>query len=259
VLTTEQRDELATVGHTRLPGVLDRATVTAIADRVWEHLVRKGIDRHDPTTWPAGFQAKLQGLRQARVFDAFGTAGGIVTGAVDEILGRRRGPEDANAWGPALFTFPERIPWLLPHATWHLDLPGRGDPDRPAQARLFGYVTDVVPWGGGTLVVEGSHELVRRMVAAAPKHDAGSSAMVRRRLREAHPWFEALFQPDEHPAARIRRFMVDGEEVDGVRLRVAELTADAGDVVVMLPWTLHSASTNAAARPRMMVTHTIHR
>lgn len=245
MLTAAQRDELATVGHTRLRGVLDGPTVRAMADQVWERLARKGIDRHDPGTWPAGHQSKLQALRQARVFDAFGV--------VERQLGYRRSDE---AWGPALFTFPERVPWHLPHGSWHLDLPGRG---APRQLRLFGYVTDVVPWGGGTLIVEGSHELVRRMVAASPEADAGSSATVRRRLRGLHPWFAALFRPDEHPAARIRRFMTDGEDVDGVHARVVELTADAGDVVVMLPWTLHSASTNTAARPRMMVTHTIHR
>jgi ectoine hydroxylase-related dioxygenase (phytanoyl-CoA dioxygenase family) len=147
----------------------------------------------------------------------------------------------------------------VPHTSWHLDIPGRGDPDQPHQVRLFGYVTDVVPWGGGTLVVEGSHELVRRMVAADPKGDIGSSAVVRRRLRQRHPWFDDLFRPSEHPAPRIQRFMRDGDEVDGVRVRVVELTGDAGDVTVMLPWTLHSASTNTAARPRFMVTHTLHR
>lgn len=51
--------------------------------------------------------------------------------------------------------------------------------------------------------------------------------------------------------------MVDGDEIDGVRVRVAELAADAGDVVVMLPWTMHSLSMNCAATPRFMVTHWI--
>ena len=61
------------------------------------------------------------------------------------------------------------------------------------------------------------------------------------------------------PAERVRRFMVDGDEIDGVRVRVAELTAGAGDVVAMLPWTLHNFSMNCAAVPRFMVTHTAHR
>ena len=73
-----------------------------------------------------------------------------------------------QAWGPALVTFPQPGPWTLPHKVWHVDLPGRGVPDTAGAVRLFGYASDVVTWGGATLVVEGSHELVRRMVAAAP-------------------------------------------------------------------------------------------
>ena len=53
--------------------------------------------------------------------------------------------------------------------------------------------------------------------------------------------------------------MVDGDEIDGVHVRVAELTGRAGDVVVMQPWTLHNFSMNCADVPRFMVTHTVFR
>lgn len=259
MLTAAQRDALATVGHARLPAVVDRAVAATMADEVWEHLGHDGIDRHDPSTWPTGFHGKFQRLRKARVFDPFGTA--HLATAVDEVLGEGRRGADPDAWGPALVTFPEPGPWRLPHGMWHLDIPGRGDPDQTDQARMFGYLTDLAPRGGATLVVDGSHELVRRMVASSREHDIGSSATVKQALRRQHPWFAALFEgthPDT-PAARIHQFMADGTVIDGVRLRVTELTAEAGDVVVMLPWTLHCLSPNTAARPRMMVTHTIHR
>ena len=51
----------------------------------------------------------------------------------------------------------------------------------------------------------------------------------------------------------------DGEEIDGIRVRVVELTGDAGDVTLMLPWTLHAISPNGSDRPRMMVTHSVYR
>jgi len=51
--------------------------------------------------------------------------------------------------------------------------------------------------------------------------------------------------------------MVDGDEIDGVRVRVAELTGEAGDVTVMLPWTMHNFSMNCSPEPRLMVTHTV--
>jgi hypothetical protein len=53
--------------------------------------------------------------------------------------------------------------------------------------------------------------------------------------------------------------MIDGDEVDGVPVRVAELTGQAGDLVVMHPWTMHNMSMDCAATPRFAVTRTVHR
>jgi hypothetical protein len=44
--------------------------------------------------------------------------------------------------------------------------------------------------------------------------------------------------------------------IDGVTVRVRELTGHAGDVAFMLPLTLHNVSMNCGDRPRFMVTHT---
>jgi Phytanoyl-CoA dioxygenase (PhyH) len=255
VVTGDQRARLDTVGWVRVPGVVGPDAVAAMADAVWTSLAARGVDPGRPATWPVGFVGKHQRLRRCRVFDPFGAAPATVA-VVDGLLGPGRWRGD-QPWGPALVTFPEPGPWTLPHKIWHFDLPGRGDPERARVVRMFGYVADAVAQGGATLVVEGSHELVRRRVAAAPGHDAGSSADLRRALVGSHPWFKALCC--EGGGDRIRRFMVDGDEVDGVRVRVAELTAAAGDLVVMQPWTMHNLSMNCRATPRIMVTHTIDR
>jgi len=253
VLTADQATRLDATGILRLPGVVDRAAAAGMADAVWASLVRRGVDRADRATWPAGFVGHHQSLRQRRVFDAFR---GDTTAAVADALLGAGAWSDTGPWGPALVSFPEPGPWTVPHQIWHLDLPGRGDPDRPGAVRLFGYAADVVPGGGGTVVVEGSHAVVRRLVAATPGHDVGNSARVRRRLAASSPWFRALAREG---GDRVRQFMTDGDEVDGIRVRVVELTADAGDVVVMLPWTLHSLAPNCADAPRFMVTHSIYR
>jgi hypothetical protein len=253
MLTVDQRAQLDVTGFARLPAVIDSTAADRMADIVWTSLAGRGIDRSDPGTWPGGFVTKLQKLRTGRAFDGFHTE--RTAAVVDEILGAGAWDID-QPWGPALLTFPQPGPWTVPHHTWHFDVPGRGDPLRPPVVRMFGYVTDVVPRGGGTLVVEGSHELVRRMVLAAPDHDAGSSADLRRKLAAAHPWFGALCREG---GDRIRRFMTDGDVIDGVRVRVSELTASAGDVVVMQPWTMHNLSPNCASAPRFMVTTSIYR
>jgi hypothetical protein len=251
VLDVDQRTQLDTTGITRVPGAVDGPTADGMAGEVWACLTLRGVDRADRSTWPTGFTSKLQRLRKRGVFNAFDND--VTAEVVDELLGAGRW-RAIGSWGPALVTFPEDGPWRLPNKMWHFDLPAKGDPDQPEVARLFGYVTDVVSHGGATLVVEGSHELVRRMVAAAPGHHVGSSAELRTALIARHPWFRALCHEG---GDRVQQFMVDGDEIDGVRVRVAELAADAGDVVVMLPWTMHSLSMNCAATPRFMVTHWI--
>ncbi len=110
---------------------------------------------------------------------------------------------------------------------------------------MFGFVGEVAPQGGGTLVIEGSHELVRRMVAQTDNHDLGKSGVAKKKLFSRYPWFHA---PD-----------FAGVELDGVCVRVRELTGQPGDVVLMLPWTLHNGNMNCSAEPRFMVTHTAYR
>jgi hypothetical protein len=226
-------------GIAYLRGALPRADALAIADRVWGAYAEHGIKRDDTTTWPHGFQVEfLRRLRKRGVFKPFDND--TVRAAITEIIGEPRPSRDP--WRGPLISFPTPGPWVLPKSGWHCDLAPRGSPDRPAELRMFGFVTDVAPQGGGTLVIEGSHELIRRMVAEAPDHDAGHSTTVKKRLFKDHPWFKA---PSLEPTV-----------IDGVTVRVRELTGQPGDVVFMLPWTLHNISMNCADQPRFMVTHT---
>ena len=255
MLAEQQRSQLDTRGFVHLPRVVDRAGADHMADLVWGSLADRGVERSDPATWPVGYVGKHQGLRRRRVFDAFDTD--RTAAVADGLLGTGVWAV-GQPWGPALVTFPEAGPWTVPHRTWHFDVPGRAHGGFPPVVRMFGYVTDVVSHGGGTAVVEGSAELVRRMVAEAPGQDAGSSAELRRRLVADHPWFRALCRAGGADGDRIGRFMTDGDEIDGVRVRVSELIAEAGDVVVMHPWTMHALAPNCAASPRFMVTTSIY-
>ena len=241
--------ELDQRGWTRVSGVADADAVADMLDRTWGFLESRGIRRDDSTTWPEKV-GKLQPLRNAGVFDAF--RGDHVDRIADQLMG-------VGHWTTlgvrpqALITMPTSEPWHLPHKVWHFDLPARGPTDRLAALRLFGLVDDVAPRGGGTLVVEGSHELVRRMVEAAPDHDAGGSSDVRLTLRE-HDFFAALNRPEPDVAT----FMNDGAIVDGVPVRVAEITGDAGDLVVMHPWLMHNLSMNTEPRPRIAMSHSLY-
>ncbi len=241
------------MGWTRIPKVVSPAEVTVMAERIWAFYAKRGVMQFDPTSWPAGLSSKNQGLRQSGVFNRF--ANTVTTALIDQLLGAGSWSE-SEGWGPVLITWPQSGPWQLPHKNWHVDLPVRGYPDRPAAARLFGYISQVGPAGGGTLIVEGSHELARRLITTSPGHDLGQSSDLRRILDRRHPWFRALNRPG---GDRLQQFMIDGEEIDGVTVRVIELTGEPGDVVAMMPWTMHNFSMNIAAQPRFMVTHTVMR
>ena len=52
--------------------------------------------------------------------------------------------------------------------------------------------------------------------------------------------------------------MNDGAIVDGVPVRVAEITGDAGDLVVMHPWLMHNLSMNTEPRPRIAMSHSLY-
>lgn len=251
MLTLEQCDELSRRGVTYLRAVISPDEAGAIEDRIWAFFARRGIDRRDRTTWPpGGLMSGVQGLRQAGVFAPFSNA--RLFAVVDQLLG-------AGTWtkprqeGQALVSFPEPGPWEIPHKTWHFDLPAKGPTDCFHAVRAFGYAATVQPRGGATLLVEGSPALVRRMVEQAPNHNAGQSADVRRRLAARSPWFKALTSAG---GDRIAQFMVDGDDIDGVHVRVIEATGDAGDVCIMHPWMLHNIAKNCAERPRMMMTQT---
>ncbi len=251
MLTAAQLDALRTRGLTYIRSLIAHDSASRIEDRIWAFFARRGIDRTDRSTWPpGGLMSKVQGLRQAGVFAPF--ANEALFAVVDQLLGR-------GAWtkpreeGQALISFPQPEPWEVPHKTWHFDLPARGAVDAYQAVRLFGYAATVTPRGGATLLVEGSHELVGRMVRRSPNQNAGQSADVRRRLVAHSPWFKALTTAG---GDRVDRFMIDGDEVDGVRVRVVEATGEAGDVCLMHPWMLHNIARNCADRPRMMMTQT---
>ena len=178
--------------------------------------------------------SNVQGLRQAGVFAPF--ANDALFAVVDQLLGDDTWSKPRQE-GQALISFPQPEPWEIPHKTWHFDLPAKGALNGFQAVRMFGYAATVGPRGGATLLVEGSHELVRRMVERSPNHNAGQSADVRRRLAGRSAWFKALTTAG---GDRVDRFMADGDEVDGVRVRVVEATGNAGDVCFMHPWMLHN-------------------
>ncbi len=150
----------------------------------------------------------------------------------------------------------ERGGYFMPHlpcpgvtatecaAAWHVDEPT--EPGKQPHHRLLGFahVGPVVPGGGGTVVLTGSH---RRLALLANELGTPTTTDVSLQgLRAADPWVASLLKANdsrlgaEHTSA-------------GIRLRVEEMTGDAGDIVLVNPCCLHTTSANASAFPRLVM------
>jgi ectoine hydroxylase-related dioxygenase (phytanoyl-CoA dioxygenase family) len=248
------RDTFERDGFVRMSGVFTRAEADAMCDRMWEVLAQlHGIRRGAPETWTLVQPRHLQRLTKERAFAAMGTPALVET--ISSLIGADTWQRPRH-WGSALVVFPRAgATWDVPHAQWHMDWPARGGPDATLGLRLFAYANAVPPGGGGTCVIAGSHRLVARLVRSGRSGDGGSPR-VRRRLLE-HPWLRALASADG-TVDRAARFMRAETVVDGVPVRVVELTGEPGDVVLMHPWLFHAVAPNCSTAPRLLVGHAVH-
>jgi ectoine hydroxylase-related dioxygenase (phytanoyl-CoA dioxygenase family) len=137
--------------------------------------------------------------------------------------------------------------WDVPRK-WHLDI--AATPEPPRVVRLFLILAPVEPGGGGTGYIAGSHRVISQL--ARREGASLNTDMVRKLLTAREPWYAAL-ESQRKDEDRVARFMSDEGMVDGVPVRVGEMTGEPGDVFLMDPLTLHATTPNARATPRMML------
>jgi hypothetical protein len=255
MLAPAQRAEFERLGFTRLRGAFGERDAALMCDRIWAALAeRHGIRRDDRTTWTVAIPRHLQSLPRSGAFDAIGSP--VLTGAIDDLLGAGAW-KVPRRWGQALVTFPARgLRWDVPDAIWHMDWPGRGPAEPLFGVKVLAYPATVLPGGGGTVIIAGSHRLVARRVEECAGENAGGSAKVRGFLMRQVPWFRALDSRAEK-ADRIERFMSRGTTVDGVELRVVELTGEPGDVILFHPWMFHAPAANCRDEPRLVISENL--
>ena len=131
--------------------------------------------------------------------------------------------------------------WEVPRSIWHLDMPRSAVIGAPGP-EMFTFVNKVEPKGGGTLVLAGSHRLLNDVEYLSSKN-------VKKRLKR-HTYFRELTGKDDDDRSR---FMEEVGNIDGVPVKVVELTGGPGDVYFVDLRLLHSIGANTSDQPRMMI------
>jgi ectoine hydroxylase-related dioxygenase (phytanoyl-CoA dioxygenase family) len=118
-----------------------------------------------------------------------------------------------------------------------------GFDETPQAVKIWALLGDLEPGAGGTPQVAGSHKVVERFLTTTEEREFKA---VRDEVLRSDPWFRNLTseQRTVDPMAPA--------DLDGLPVRVIELTGQAGDVYLTHPWILHSIAPNAADAPRMM-------
>jgi hypothetical protein len=257
MLSLDQRHEFERTGLLRLSGVIPVAEANAMADRIWSFLSRRsGVDRNDPATWSTARPTGFQQVSRAGELDSIRS--GFMRAAVDDLIG----PGEVHWERPrVLMTFPDaELAWTVPSDGWHFDyIPPQVEPGLRA-LQVFVVLNEVLPQGGATLVLTGSHRLVGRYVTKTGLEPR--PRLVRAHLASMDPWLGELWSDpggrSGSAGGRDQR-LFDGAVVDDVPLRVVEATGSAGDGYLMRTDCFHASAANTRPAPRIMATSIVSR
>ncbi|MGH3292872.1 MAG: phytanoyl-CoA dioxygenase family protein [Trebonia sp.] len=237
-------------GYVVVRQAFSRTDGLAMERQWWRELEdAHGIRRDDRSSWHqirGDLKAAKRDPVQARILTE------RVRGVFDDLLGENAWSPPRD-WGRTIVTFPEPGPWQVPTRLWHWDNPGEPHFDRPTGLLVVSFIGPVAPRSGGTLIISGSPRLLIQQERRLPASQRdGLNAPVRDRFYRSHPWLMALTGQAPSPADRTAAFMDSETTVEGVPLRVVELTGEPGDMVFCHPVMVHCVNQNRGARPRFM-------
>jgi hypothetical protein len=243
-------EHLRNHGWVRVQAAFRAEDAARMCDVIWDALENTGIRRNDSATWTIARPEHLQHLKGNPVFRAVGTERTI--GAIDDTF-EGQPWERASDWGAFFLQFPGGGEWNVPSAGWHVDGNYGGRLRPPCGVKVHAMLTDVQPRCGGVNILSGSHRLIHKWFSENPPLPGAKAAQLRKSLGQ-HPYLRDLCAGGA-AAARIARFHERVEEVDGIPLQAIEITASAGDVILMHTLVLHAGAPAAhlGTEPRFLL------
>jgi hypothetical protein len=240
MLSAQQLDEFERDGIAKVPSAFSSDDAERMRDVLWNELARRhGMDRDDRATWTTLRPTGLKTTKTHPAADAI--LGPPLRAALDDLFG-------AGAWaepphqGQVLVTMPTGEAWSVPHRQWHTDVGFDLPTNRLVGLKIWALLGDLEPGGGGTPQLAGSHRVIARHLGTTPERDFTT---IRDQVLRSHPWFRSLTSETDRPIPLTA-------DIDGLPVRVVELTGSAGDVYLTHPWVFHSIAPNATDSPRMM-------
>ena len=222
VFTAAEVQQFVERGYVMLRGAFDADTAAAVRQLVWDRIEP---DPDDSSTWTEAtlhVRESLSGPAVARAFTPRLIAG------FDDLMGRgrREQREPALGWWPVTFPGFHDPPWTTPTNGWHVDgIQFHHHVHSRDQGLLpIFLLSDIDPGDGGTAIVPGSHRRVARLLA---DHEPDGME-VGELCRAARPIVDELWDD------------------------VVETTGRPGDVAMLHPFMIHSASANTGRRVRFI-------
>lgn len=274
-LSPDEIQQFIERGYLHLRGAFPVEHALAVQSLIWERLAERGVHEDDPTTWTQPL-VHLRENYNGPVFEACMTE--RLMDAIEDLVGagrwKYRGVPHGWGWWPVNFHRGADQPWSVPTQGWHWDGGHfRHFLDSPDQGLVLLCVfSEIGPRGGGTLVAEGSHELVARFLR---DHNTGMELKEAVALsNQSHPWLRALtgaspnreastlLSPETPPTEAVARERIEQfmetvyRDAQGTCLRVVETTASPGDVLLCHPFLYHAASQNHLSVPRFLCNRT---
>ncbi len=219
-LSSNQIDRFIEQGFCFLEGAFTAAQAAAARACVWDRMAAKrGIIEDDPSTWPPAYDIE-EHLATPEVHACFTDRLAV---AIEALLGPGRwwGERRWGLW-PVNFHFGTNEPYRIPEFGWHIDGNWfRHTLDCPKQGLLIiGLFSDIEPYGGGTIIAQGSHKRTARVLAQYPNG------------LTHHELFEHVL------AEPLGNFL--------------EITGAAGDVVLAHPFLFHTRGFKHDQSPRFI-------